>query len=104
MKKIIFIFAFLLSLSAQAKVQFFTREGCPFCLKAKEYIISNNFEEKVVFLDITEKENLKLFSKCAKRFDLNEKNLGIPFICAKNDYIMGWNEERQNKLREILSK
>ncbi|MBQ4084739.1 MAG: glutaredoxin family protein [Alphaproteobacteria bacterium] len=103
MRKIILTALCLFSFSAQAEIQFFTRKGCPFCQKAKEYITSVNSEEKFSFLDITQEENLKLFIECAKRFDLDERKLGIPLICAEKEYIMGWNEEKQEQLQKILS-
>ena len=104
MKKFIFAFICIFSLTAQAEILFFTREGCPFCMKAKEYITTNHPKNDIRLLDITQKENLNMFIECAKRFKLDEKKLGIPLICAENDYIMGWNQEKQEKLQQLLSK
>ena len=104
MRKIILTALCFFSFSAQAEIQFFTREGCPFCQKAKEYITSIDAENKFSFLDVTQEESLKLFIECAKRFDLDERKLGIPLICAEKEYIMGWNEEKQVQLQKILSK
>ncbi len=70
-------------------------ETCPFCKELEKFLIDNNLKEK---LNLVEKEiyynqkNLEEFKSVAKICNLNLNELGVPFMWAKGECLMGYDK------------
>ena len=90
------------------EIEFFTHNGCPYCEKALKFIQINYPKLPIKVMEISSPQNMKKFVRCAKKFQLNTQQLGTPLICMKKHYLMGWNQENQDKfntyVKEIIKK
>lgn len=82
-------------------IYFFTKDNCPYCKEAEEYITKNHKNLKIEFKNISNQENINLMIECADKFEIDKRSVGTPLICMGQHYILGWNEESQNKFDKL---
>lgn len=66
-----------------ASIILFFGKGCSHCENVDKFIQENNIKEKVLFEELEvflNKDNAKLMGEKAKECQLNDKNLGVPFL------------------------
>ncbi len=70
----------------------FYGDTCPHCAKVEEYIAENNTKDKI---GLAEKEvykntdNAKILNEKAKKCDIKENEIGVPFLWADEKCYMG---------------
>lgn len=108
MKKYLWLVLAMLMFSGSAfareTIYFFTKDGCPYCQKAAGYIKSKYPDLQVRYMNIKQKANLQLLVSQAKRFKVDLKQLGTPFISNGDDYILGWSEESERRFDNWVKK
>ena len=82
---------------SNSEIYFFYQTTCPHCHHAAAYIRQKYPDLKLKNLDVRVHQNFDLFLKCAKKFNLQNDNLGTPLICMGDHYIMGWSNADANK-------
>ena len=108
MKYLLFVFLPLFLILAGCtdlkdnKIYFFTKDGCPYCQKAENYISQNHPNVKIEYKDISKNTNYILFKKCAQKFKISKSHLGTPLICMGDDYILGWSEKSKEKFHKLI--
>lgn len=110
MKCVILLFAamFFIPLAAKAedldnsKIYNFYQPTCPHCHEAINYLNAAYPDLKLELIDITAgRENMDLFIKCAKKFNLGNQ-VGTPLFCMGAHYIMGWSKQEQQNFDEYV--
>lgn len=81
-------------------IYFFSHYGCPYCNDALEFIAINFDKLNMKILDTNNREDLKLFIKCAEKFNLDKSKLGTPLICMGDKYFMGWGKEYEEEFKK----
>lgn len=84
------------------EIHYFYQTNCFYCKLAVEYINSNIPNTKMKMVNINNKENIDLFLRFAKKHNLDKNNLGTPFISVGENYIMGWDDESGDNLKEYI--
>lgn len=57
--------------------------GCPHCAKVEKFIKENNLKEKISFEEkevFFNRKNAKLLEKIAQKCNLNQNEIGVPFL------------------------
>ena len=116
MKKIFYIVALLLSLTAckpnmdkydNVDILIFTQQGCSHCEKAMDFI-NNRLKVKnpalqVVQIDVSyDSENIKLLKHYLKKYDFNGDSVGTPIIVFNKQMLMGWGLQNKVKLQKAF--
>ena len=84
------------------QIYFFTKDGCPYCEKAENYISKNYPNVKIEYKDISKNTNYILFKKCAQKFKIPKSHLGTPLVCIGNNYILGWSDKSKEKFNNLM--
>lgn len=92
--------------SSNADIVIFSQKGCPHCIHAMTFI---NGDLKQIVPNVTVQEydinenrhNRELFAHTARRFKLGNQ-IGTPLIVVGENHIMGWTNDNQSKLIELV--
>ncbi len=90
-------------------VYFFYGDGCPHCHKASEFFdnIQDEYGEyfelkKFETWDIFSQRRNKLMREVAEAFDVNDKNLGVPFIIIGDKTFIGYASNYDDDIIEAI--
>ncbi|MBR4927109.1 MAG: hypothetical protein IKY98_02150 [Alphaproteobacteria bacterium] len=77
------------------KIYFFTKNGCPHCERAEQYIQATYPTLPVTYQNVAEPESMDLLLACADKFNLDKSRLGTPLICMGDKHFLGWSDENK---------
>ncbi|MBI5732039.1 MAG: glutaredoxin family protein [Candidatus Magasanikbacteria bacterium] len=100
MKRIFFLFVFLLGLiligagcgTGGARTILFVGDGCPHCAKVEEFLEKNKVGEKINLetLEVYKNQaNANLMAAKAKVCGLSLESIGVPFLWADSKCLIG---------------
>lgn len=81
----------------EKEIYLFTQKTCPHCWAAEAYLKEKYPSLSIQSRDISDQQNRALFFACGEKFGLSKIKMGTPLFCMGEHYIMGWNQEEQNK-------
>ena len=90
------------NISNDKKIYVFFRKGCPYCIQAINFIKEEYSDLNVEMLDVANKKNVELFLKFVEKYGLDKNNIGVPFICIGDKYILGWSEKSEYFFRNYI--
>lgn len=83
------------------QIYFFYQESCPHCHTAAKYIKQTYPNLAIKGYDIKMPGNQRLMMQAVNDYKLKTNEVGTPLICMGKNYIMGWNEEKQNEFDKL---
>ena len=86
------------------KIYFFTKNGCPHCERAEQYIRSTYPTVTVTYQNVADSESMDLLLACADKFDLDKNRLGTPLICMGDQHFLGWSDENKAGFDKAVQK
>jgi hypothetical protein len=120
MKKLLFLLHLALSISTASanelqiitsaaeenlihnKIYFFAHSMCMSCKDAFIYIQTHHKDLDIPITDMKDRHNLELYKQCVKKFNIKNKELRLPLICMKDNYIMGWTKSSEHEFENAL--
>ena len=79
--------------SAKPKVLVYSTATCPWCMKAKEFLKSNNIAFKDINVSVDEKARKDMFEK--------SRQFGVPVIDISGEIIVGYDPARMKKILKL---
>lgn len=76
----------------EGKIVYFYSQTCPHCAKVEEFLEENNVEGKISFEKkeiYSDEKNMKLLILLAKKCNLKENEIGVPFLWDGSKCIIG---------------
>ena len=75
---------------------------CMSCKDAFIYIQTHHKDLDIPITDMKDRHNLELYKQCVKKFNIKNKELRLPLICMKDNYIMGWTKSSEHEFENAL--
>ena len=76
------------------RIYVFSQPGCSHCISASAYLSRYYKNYDIKEINIREGNNAGYLIRYARKFKINEKELGTPFIVLGDNYVMGWGSEQ----------
>lgn len=84
------------------KIYFFAHSMCTSCKDAYIYLQTHHKDLNIPITDMKERHHLDLYKQCVKKFNIKNQELRLPLFCMKDNYIMGWQKDSEQKFEEAL--
>lgn len=81
----------------------FVQDGCIHCSHAEEFLNKNKFKDVVVvFHNLKEPKSMNLLFESIERLAIPQENLGTPIFIFNDNYIIGFSQEQENHLTQMI--